>query len=711
MRTYSRWSRTTRRWPSPLTAACVICASCTAPGPKPPLAPVIPHERMIHGDRRVDNYFWLRERDNPDVIAYLEAENRYTNAIMAHTKDLQQRLYQEMKARIEETDLTVPTKIDDYYYYTRTFEGKQYRVHCRKHGSLDAEEEILLDVNAMAKGHKYFEVGIFQISPNHNLLAYSVDTTGGESYTLYVKDLESGQLLPDQIDNVYYSVTWANDNKTLFYNILDHAKRPFQVYRHVLGTDPSKDRLIHHETDERFFVGISKTRSRAYLLLWMASQITSEAHYLDADQPMGEFALIQPRKQGVEYSIEHHEDSFYITTNDDAINFRLVKAPVTAPGKKNWEEVIPHRSNVKIDGVDAFADYLAVYERDKGLRRLRIIDLQSGEHHYVAFPEPVYTFFAMGNEQFFTNILRFSYASLLTPRSVFDYNMQTRTRELKKQEEVLGGYDPLQYKSERICAVASDGTQIPISVVYRCGLVRNGENPALLTGYGSYGASREPYFSSNRLSLLDRGFVYAIAHVRGGGDMGRPWYEAGKLLNKMNTFTDFVACAEHLITQGYTSKDRLATIGGSAGGLLMGAVTNMRPDLFETVVAQVPFVDVLNTMLDPTIPLTVIEFEEWGNPNDSTYYEYMKRYSPYDNVSPQDYPNILVTAGLNDPRVQYWEPAKWVAKLRTTKTDSNRLLLKTNMGTGHGGASGRYDALREEAFEYAFVLDTLGIKE
>jgi oligopeptidase B len=693
----------------PGAAVLLACSSCALVSPKPPVAQIRPHVKTTHGEQRVDDYNWLRERGHPDVIAYLEAENAYTDARMKHTKKLQETLYQEMKGRIKETDLTVPVKVDDYYYYTRTFEGKQYRVHCRKRGSLDAEEEVLLDQNRLAEGHKYFRIGAFEVSPDHKLLAYSVNTSGDEVYTLRVKDLETGGLLLDEIPNTYYSVEWGNDNKTLFYTVLDDAKRPYKAFRHVLGTDVSRDRLVHYEEDRRFSVRLSKTRSRSYLLLNLGSQITSEVRYLDADRPDGEFVMVHPRQQGMEYDVSHHGDHFYIVTNDDAINFKLVKTPISSPSKGNWTEVIPHRESVKLDGVDAFAGHFAIYERDQGLRRLRIVNLAGGDEHYVEFPEPVYTFYAMGNPEFHTKTLRYSYTSLITPRSVFEYDMDARTQELKKQQEVLGGYDPEQYESERIFATASDGTRVPISMVYRKGLARDGRNPMLLSGYGSYGASMDPWFSSARISLMNRGFVCATAHIRGGGEMGRPWYEDGKLLHKRNTFTDFIACAEHLIEEKYTSADRLVITGGSAGGLLMGAVTNMRPDLFNAVVARVPFVDVVNTMLDPAIPLTVTEFEEWGDPKQKTYYEYMMTYSPYDNVTAQNYPNVLVTAGVNDPRVQYWEPAKWTAKLRALKTDDNRLLLKTNMGAGHGGASGRYDALKERAFQYAFMLDVVGI--
>ena len=684
--------------------------SCTSSG-RPPVASVKPYVQTTHGHTRVDDYYWLRQRDNPEVIAYLNAENRHTDAVMRHTRGLQRRLFREMKGRIKENDLSVPERVDDYFYYTRTVEGAQYRVHCRKRGGLDAPEEILLDENELAAGKDYFRLGVFNVSPDHNLLAYSVDDAGDETYTIHVKDLRTGTLLPDRVPNTYYEVAWANDNQTLFYNTLDAAKRPYRIYRHRLGTDATSDVLVHHEPDERFFVQIERTRSDRFLLLTLKSSITSEAWYLDADTPEGVFTVIQPRQQGMEYTVDHHGDDFYIVTNDNAVNFKLVKAPVAAPSKGNWVEVIPYRPTVKIDGVDAFKNHMAVYERDNGLPTLRIMDLSGGGEYGVDFPEPVYTYRAIGNPEFDTNTLRFTYASLVTPPSVFDYNVKTRTRELMKQDEVLGGYDPSQYVSERVFATASDGTQVPISLVYRRDFVKDGTRPALLDGYGSYGFARDPYFSSQRLSLLDRGFVFAIAHIRGGGDLGRPWYEDGKFLHKKNTFTDFIACAEYLIAEGYTSPDRLAITGGSAGGLLMGAVTNMRPDLFKAVVARVPFVDVINTMLDPTIPLTVIEYEEWGNPNDKAYYDYMLSYSPYDNVTAKAYPNLLITAGLNDPRVQYWEPAKWTAKLRSLKTDDNWLLLKTNMGAGHGGASGRYDALKETAFQYAFMLDVLGMTE
>lgn len=675
----------------------------------PPVTKVIPKIDTLHGDVRIDNYFWLRDRNNPEVIEYLKAENEYTEAMMAHTKEFQKKLYEELLSKIKETDLTVPERLDDYYYYTRTEEGKQYPIYCRKKGSLDAKEEILLDQNVLAEGYDYFDIGVLKISPNHKLLIYSIDTTGSERFTIYIKNLNTGELFNEKINNTRYSAAWTNDNKTFFYTIQDNAKRPYKLYRHMLETDPSQDELIYHEQDEAFWLDISKTKNMQYLIINLGSHTTSEVHYLNADTPGDKFKLIHPRQHKMEYYVEHHGDRFFILTNDNAKNFKLMEVSVNDPSKANWKEVIPHRGSIKIDGIDVFKNHLVIYERENGLEKIRITNFINNETYYVDFPEPVYTFWAGRNRDFNSNLLRFTYTSLVTPRSIFDYDMNDRTRELKKQYEVLGGYDPSMYQSERIFAMAPDNAKIPISLVYKKGTIKDGTNPLCLVGYGAYGSSSDPYFSSNRLSLLDRGFIYAIAHVRGGGEMGRYWYEQGKLLNKKNTFTDFIACAEHLINEKYTSSDKLVISGGSAGGLLIGAVTNMRPDLFKIVVADVPFVDIINTILDPTLPLTVLEYEEWGNPNVKEYYDYMKSYSPYDNVEPKDYPNILIIAGLNDTRVMYWEAAKWTAKLRLLKTDNNLLLLKTNMGTGHLGASGRYDYLKDIAFEYAFILDLLGI--
>ncbi|MFQ5769817.1 MAG: S9 family peptidase [bacterium] len=689
----------------------LFCLTACKENLSPPVATKLPKADTLYGAIRIDNYFWLRERDNPEVISYLKAENQYTKAMMKHTEKLQDNLYQELLGRMKETDLDVPEKIDQYYYYKRTEAGKQYQIYCRKKGSLKAPEEILLDQNELAASRDYFRIGVFKISPNHQLLAYSTDTTGAETYTIYVKNLNTGNLLKDEIPNTYYAVEWANDNQTLFYNTLDEAKRPFKLFKHTLGSDAKQDELIHFEEDEAYYLRISKTKSRQYLLLILESMTTTEIWYLNADYPQKSFKLIHPRQHEMEYYMTHHGDKFYVLTNENAKNFKLMEVSVQNPAKKYWKELIPHRKAVKIDRVEAFKNHLVLYERENGLKKISIRDFRNQKTHYVEFPEPVYTYWPGRNPDFNTNLLRFTYTSLVTPRSVFDYNMETRTRELKKQYEVLGGYEPANYASERIFAEASDGTKVPISLVYKKGMSKNGKNPLYLYGYGSYGASMDPNFNSNRLSLLDRGFVFAIAHIRGGGEMGRYWYDQGKLLHKKNTFTDFISCAEYLIAENYTSRDKLVISGGSAGGLLMGAVINMRPDLFKAVIAKVPFVDVINTMLDASIPLTVIEYEEWGNPYEKAYYDYMKSYSPYDNVESKDYPNLLITAGLNDPRVQYWEPAKWTAKLRALKTGSHILLLKTNMGAGHGGASGRYDRLKDVAFEYAFIFDVLGIEE
>jgi oligopeptidase B len=675
----------------------------------PPVARVERRVHTLHGETRIDDYFWLRDRNDPEVIAYLEAENRYTGTLMKHTEALQEQLYHEMRGRIKETDLSVPERLDDYLYYTRTEAGGQYPIFCRKLGSVEAPEEILLDQNPLAAGHAYFRVGVSEVSPDHRLLAYSVDTTGAEDFTLYIKDLTTGRLLAESITNTSVGVTWANDSRTLFYTLLDHAHRPCRLYRHTVGASPTTDVLVYFESDESFFLDINRTRSRRYLLLDITSHSTSEVRFLNADEPEGMFQVVQPREAGVEYSVEHHDDRFFITTNDSAPNFRLVQAPVGNPSKTNWSPVLPYRPDIKLDETDAFRSHLVVYERQAGLRQIRVIDLASSEEHLVAFPEPVYTFKAHENPEFDTPLLRFAYTSLVTPSSVVEYDMRARTWMVRKQTEVRG-YDPSLYRSERVFAIAGDGQPVPISLVYRAPLHLDGRRPLLLNGYGAYGLSYDPTFSSNSLSLLDRGFVVAIAHVRGGEEMGRAWYEGGRLLNKHSTFTDFIACAEHLVAGGYTSPDRLVINGGSAGGLLMGAVTNLRPDLFRVVLADVPFVDVVNTMLDATLPLTVIEYDEWGNPNDREAYEYIRSYSPYDNIEAKEYPHMLVTGGLNDPRVAYWEPAKWTAKLRATKTNQSRLLLRTNMGAGHGGASGRFDLLREIAFKYAFTLDVLGIR-
>jgi oligopeptidase B len=671
----------------------------------PPLAKKNPQVLVMHGDQRVDDYYWLRNREDAETIAYLKAENAYTDELMDHTEPLQAALYDEMLARIQETDLSVPYRKDEYYYYSRTETGKAYPIYCRKHGSLDAPEEVLLDQNVLAENEDFLEVGVMQVSPNHQILAYSLDTEGSERYTLHFLELATRKAYAETIAETYYGFAWGNDNQTIFYTQLDEANRPYKLFRHQLGTSPAADVLIHHETDSFYFLSVGKTRSEAYILLELGSKITSEVHFLDANQPTGKFQVVRPRSPGVEYSIEHHSDSFYITTNENALNFKLLKAPVTAPTPEHWELVIPHRPDVLLEGVSAFVNHLVIHEREAGLPTIRIRQLDTGNEHHITFPDPTYSVGEAGNPEFHTKILRFGYTSLVTPSSVFDYDMETQERELKKETPVLGGYDRQNYASERTVAIASDGAEVPVSIVYKKGLRQEGGNPLLLVGYGSYGYSYDPGFSSGRLSLLDRGVVVAIAHIRGGSEMGRHWYEDGKFLNKKNTFTDFIACAEYLIDQGWTGRDRLAISGGSAGGLLMGAVVNLRPDLFHAVVADVPFVDVVTTILDDSLPLSIMEREEWGDPNDKIYYDYMKSYSPYDNVEAKDYPNLLITGGLNDSRVSYWEPAKWTAKLRSLKTDNNQLLLKTNMDAGHSGASGRYESLKEVAFEYAFLLD------
>jgi oligopeptidase B len=665
----------------------------------PPVAKIVPHSMTVHGDTRIDNYFWLRDRKDPDTIAYLEAENAYTKEKLQHTEELQAVLYAEMLGRIQQTDLSVPVKRDEYFYYTRTEEGKQYSIQCRKKGAV-GPEEILLDCNVLAEGHKYFRLGAFIASPSHRLLAYSVDFEGDEKYTVHVKNLHTGELLPDEIPNTSYTVEWAADNATFFYTTLDEALRPYKVFRHTLGVN--EDALIYHEPDERFTLDLGTTRSRAYIFININSSLTSEVRYLHRDQPTGEFRTLLPRVFETEYDATHHGDSFFIRTNDGAKGFRVVEAPVVDPAKANWKEIIPGREGVTIESVTAFQDYLATEERHRGLTQICIREFRSGAQHSIEFPEPVYTAELGANAEFNTKLLRFHYTSLVTPASVYDYNMETRERELKKQQAVLGGYNPQLYQSERIYT-----GEVPISLVYKKGFVRDGRAPMLLYGYGSYGISIDPSFSSDRLSLLDRGFVYAIAHIRGGMDLGKPWHEDGRLLKKKNTFTDFIACAEKLIAEKYTLPDRLAIMGRSAGGLLMGAVVNLRPDLFAVVIAGVPFVDSLNTALDASLPLTVGEYEEFGDPNKHEFYEYMKSYAPYENVTAQAYPAIFVTAGLNDPRVSYWEPAKWVAKLRALKTNDRPLLLKTNLGSGHFGASGRYEYLKETAIEYAFLLDVL----
>jgi oligopeptidase B len=675
--------------------------------PQPPMTEKKTKTTKIHDDTMVDDYFWLREKTNPAVIAHLEAENAYSEAMMKPTAALQDKLYKEMVGHIKETDVSVPYQWGNYFYYTRTEQGKQYPINCRKKGSLDAKEEVVLDQNEMAKGLKFFSVGAFVPSDDGNLLAYATDTTGYRQYKLQIKDLRTGQLLPEAFERVG-NVAWATDNKTIFFTTEDAVtKRSDKFFRHVLGSE--KADLIFEEKDELFDIGTQRSRDKAVILLGSESKTSTEWRYFPADSPMAELKIISPREADHEYNVDHRGDLFYIRTNKGAKNFRVVTAPVANPAQANWKELIAHRPEVKVEDLDLFANHLVLSEWDKGLEQIEIVDLTSNKRHRVAFPEPVYSASVAQNREFSTPILRYSYQSLVTPNSVFDYNMNTHAVTLLKETEVPGGFNRDNYKSERLFADAADGTKIPLSVVYRKGTKIDGSAPLLLYGYGSYGYSIPPTFSSNRLALLDRGVVYVIAHIRGGGELGEPWREAGRMMKKMNTFTDFINSAEYLIKNKYTSSDRLVIQGGSAGGLLMGAVTNMRPDLFKAVVAQVPFVDVLNTMLDASLPLTTSEYIEWGNPNEKAAYDYMKQYSPYDNVGRKNYPSMLVKVSLNDSQVPYWEGAKLVARIRSMKTDNNPLLLKANMGAGHGGSSGRYDYLHEVAFDYAYMLWQMGI--
>ncbi len=679
---------------------------------KPPVAKIVPKELTAHGHTRIDNYYWLNQRENPEVLAYLEAENAYKDAVMAHTMDLQEKLFQEIVGRIKQTDMSVPYKDQGYYHYTRYEEGEEYPIYCRKKESLDAEEEIVLNVDEMAKGHDYYSVAGYSTSSNNNLIAYGVDTISRRLYTLNFMDLAASQVFDEQIPNTSGRAAWANDNKTVFYMLKDTTTlRPYKVMRHVIGTPVSEDKEIYIEDDETFSTYVYKTKSKKYMIIASSQTLSSEYRFLDADNPDGQFQIIQPREKDHEYSVDHYKDKFYIHTNLDAKNFKLMATPVDKTTKENWEDVIPHREDVLLQGFEVFKNYLVLSERKNGLTQIRVIKWGDDSEYYLDFGEEAYLAYISTNPDFDTDLLRYGYTSLTTPNSTYDYDMNTREKVLLKREEVLGDFDPDNYATERHLAPAGDGTKIPISLVYKKGLEKNGNNPLLLHGYGSYGASREPTFSSVRLSLLDRGFVYAIPHIRGGSEMGRYWYEEGKLFNKKNTFTDFIDCAEYLIEQKFTNPDKMFAMGGSAGGLLMGAVVNMRPDLWKGILAGVPWVDVITTMLDPGIPLTTSEFDEWGDPNQKDYYDYMLSYSPYDNVEAKDYPAMLVTTGYHDSQVQYFEPAKWVAKLRALKTDGNPLIFHINMEGGHGGVSGRFRRLRETALEYAFMLDLVGIKE
>jgi len=679
-----------------------------------PIAKTIPKTLEKHGIKRTDNYFWLNDRENPEVIDYLNQENAYYEAKTSSTKSFQKELYNEMKARIKEDDQSVPYLYNGYYYITRFELGKGYPIYSRKKGSLDAKEEVLFNCNELAEGQSYFNLGGLSISPDNKFATFGIDTMGRRIYTLQIKNLETGEILADKIENATGSSVWANDNKTIFYTRQDEVTlRSDKVFKHQLSSDSTLDVLVYYEKDDTFNVSVGKEKSRKYIVIESGSTLTTEYRTLNSDTPEGEFIIFQPRVRGLEYNISHFGDSFYVLTNkDDATNFKLMKTPENATTKENWKDIIPHREDVLLEDIEIFRDYLVVEERANGLNRIRIMPWTGKGEYYLPFGSETYNANTTTNVDFDTDILRYSYQSLATPSSVIDFNMKTKEKEVKKEQQVLGGtFNKDNYIEERIWATAKDGTKVPISIVYKKGLKKDGNNPLLLYAYGSYGVTMETYFSSTRLSILDRGFVFAIAHIRGGEDLGRQWYEDGKLLKKKNTFTDFIDCSKHLITEKYTSPKHLYAEGGSAGGLLMGAIINMAPDLYNGVIAQVPFVDVVSTMLDDTIPLTTGEYDEWGNPNVKKYFDYMLTYSPYDNIKAQNYPNMLVTTGLHDSQVQYWEPAKWVAKLRTQKTDNNVLYLNTNMDAGHGGASGRFEALKELAKEYSFLLDLEEIKK
>ncbi|HEX4780783.1 MAG TPA: S9 family peptidase [Usitatibacter sp.] len=689
--------------PLPFTSQAVAAEAVT-----PPVAERHPVSATLFGDRRVDDYAWLREKAKPEVTAYLDAENRYTQAVMQPLEGLVQSLYDEMLARVKETDESVPYLRHGYWYYQREVQGLQYPIYCRRKGSMEGAEEVMLDVNELAKGHAFTSVGLLDVSPDGKRLAYTVDFTGYRQYTLHVKDLATGELAPENAARVT-SLAWAADNATLFYVEEDEVtKRSFRLHRLTLG-EPG-DAMLYEERDDLYDITVGDTRSEALIVLTATSKDTSEARILDAAKPRGEFRLVEPRHPGREYYVDHHGDELLIRTNDRGADFRVVRAPLSDPSRHNWRQMVAHRPHVMLDEVCVFKDFWCLVERDKGLIRLRFTRFATGEEHYMEFDEAVYSVQLGANYEFDTPTVRVVYESLVTPRSWYEYDVASRERKLLKRQPVLGKFDPADYQSEALTALAKDGTRIPVSIVYRKSMHKPGEaQPMLLYGYGSYGIPMDPWFSSSRISLLDRGMIFAIAHVRGGGDRGRTWYDDGKLLRKKNTFTDFVACAESLVRRRYTSSDKLVIQGGSAGGLLTGAVANMRPDLFQAVVAQVPFVDVMNTMLDASLPLTTGEYLEWGNPNEERYYRYMRSYSPYDNIARKAYPAMLVETSLNDSQVGYWEAAKYVAKLRSLKTDRNPLLLKTIMEAGHGGASGRYDALKEVAFTFAFVLDQAGL--
>ncbi|MBK8653305.1 MAG: S9 family peptidase [Haliscomenobacter sp.] len=677
----------------------------------PPQANSIPHSLSIHGETRIDPYFWLNQRENPAVLEYLQEENAYLESQLAHTKPLQEKIFQEITGRIKQEDQSVPYLENGYYYLTRFESGKEYPIYSRKKGSLDAEEEVLLNVNELASGHAYFSVGDKAVSPNNRFLAFGEDTLSRRIYTLRFKDLATGEFLPEQIPNTTGLAAWANDNSHVFYTAKDpQTLRGYKIMRHQLGSPIETDQEVYREEEETYDTFVYHSKSRKYLIILSSQTISQEYRILEADNPTGAFEVFHPRERGLEYSIEHFDDRFYIRTNLQARNFRLMVCPENSTNKSFWQEVVPHREDTLLEDLEVFKGFLALSERNQGITQIRIISF-SGEDHYISFPEEVYMAYTSINMEFDRELLRLGYQSLTTPVTTFDYNMRTRELTLLKQEEVLGGFDKANYHAERLHAVARDGAKIPLSVVYRTGFRKDGTQPVLLYGYGSYGFSMEPYFSAARISLLDRGFAFAIAHVRGGEDLGRAWYEQGKLLHKKNTFYDFIDCAEYLLHHHYTSRNHLYAMGGSAGGLLIGAVVNMRPEIWKGVVAVVPFVDVVTTMLDQSIPLTTFEYDEWGDPRSKEYYDYMYSYSPYDNVEKKAYPAMLVITGLHDSQVQYWEPAKWVAKLRAYKTNDEPLLLFTNLDTGHSGASGRFERYRETALEYSFLLDLEGIRD
>lgn len=690
----------------------ILTNSCTTKmNMEPPVAKKIAEELTTHGHTRIDNYYWMNERGTEDVENYLNTENAYTETMLEDTKQFQEDLFNEIVGRIKQTDMSVPYKDNGYYYYTRYEEGKEYPIYCRKEGTLEGEEQIVLNVNEMAEGFSYYNVAGYSVSPDNKMVAFGVDTLSRRIYTVYFKNLETGEVLEEKIENTTGRATWANDNKTVFFSVKDEQTlRPFQVFRYTLGENKTADKVFQ-EDDETFNSYVYKSRSKKYIIIGSSATMSDEYRILKADNPKGEFKVFQPRERGLEYNIGHFEDKFYVKTNLDAKNFRLMEVKENKTGKENWKEVIAHREDIMLEGFMAFADFLVIEERIKGNSQLRIIQQKDKKEHYIDFGEDAFTTWMSVNPEFETDILRIGYSSLTTPISTYDYNMLSRDLELLKQQEVVGGYNPEEYQSERLFAKVRDGVEVPISLVYKKGTKLDGSAPLLLYAYGSYGSTIDPYFSSTRLSLLDRGFIFAIAHIRGGQIMGRQWYEDGKMLKKQNTFNDYVDCAKYLLDNKYTSTDNLFAMGGSAGGLLMGAVINMNPELFKGVVAAVPFVDVVTTMLDESIPLTTGEFDEWGNPKDKEYYDYMLAYSPYDNVEAKNYPNLLVTSGYHDSQVQYWEPSKWVAKLRDMKTDENLLLLHTNMEAGHGGASGRFRRYREVAMEYAFMFKLAGIKK